>query len=86
MAIRTAMAIGLASGMSSLPVNMRKEGKRTWWAIYSHEIEMCVSSGRLDSVKELHYYKAPMPILKANCDNPQDPEAEDDVVAIIPVM
>ena len=33
MAVRTAVAIGLASGMSSLPVNMRKEGKRTWWYV-----------------------------------------------------
>lgn len=64
---------------------------------------MCVSSGRMDSVEELHYYKSPLPTLKvwrpvtrravsqsitfqANCLNPNDPEAEDDVVAIIPVM
>jgi hypothetical protein len=32
--------------------------------------EMCVSSGRLDSVKELHYYKAPMPTLKVCIDLP----------------
>ncbi|RJE18053.1 hypothetical protein PHISCL_09613 [Aspergillus sclerotialis] len=83
-AVRTAIAIGLASGMSSLPAHMRKEGKRTWWCIYAHEIEMCVSSGRLDSMKELHYYQAPLPILKAN--NPNDPEAEDDMVTIIPLM
>lgn len=33
MAVRTAVAIGLASGMSSLPANMWREGKRTWWYV-----------------------------------------------------
>lgn len=31
MAVRMAVAIGLASGMSALPADIRKEGKRTWW-------------------------------------------------------
>lgn len=98
MAVRTAVAIGLASGMSSLPVNMRKEGKRTWWYVLEDEFwaiadrtrigayirmrcrpfsskyylntvanrnrEMCCSSGRLDSMKEHHYYQVPLPTLK----------------------
>lgn len=38
MAVRTAMAIGLASGILSLPAHMRKEGKRTWWYVFPAEI------------------------------------------------
>ncbi|KAE8382775.1 fungal-specific transcription factor domain-containing protein [Aspergillus bertholletiae] len=86
MAVRTAIAIGLASGMSSLPSNMRKEGRRTWWCIYSHEVEMCCSSGRLDSMKQLDHYQVSLPPLKANSCNTHDLDIEDDEVAMIPVM
>ncbi|KAJ5917844.1 transcriptional regulator family: Fungal Specific TF [Penicillium verhagenii] len=106
MAVRTAAAIGLASSMSSLPPSRRREAKRTWWCIYSHEIEMCCSSGRLDSMKELNYYQVSLPKLKASerrketfihtynsiLTKPQihygdlDPDAEDNDVAMIPVM
>ncbi|KAJ5886901.1 transcriptional regulator family: Fungal Specific TF [Penicillium subrubescens] len=85
MAVRTAAAIGLASGMSGLPSVMRKEAKRTWWCIYSHEIEMCCSSGRLDSMKELHYYQVSLPKLKVNVGT-LDPDAEDNDIAMIPTM
>ncbi|KAI9927803.1 hypothetical protein MW887_002655 [Aspergillus wentii] len=85
MAVRTAIAIGLASGMSSISLSLRKEGRRTWWCIYSHEIEMCCSSGRLDSMKELHYYQVALPTLKKDTSD-QDPDAEDNYVAMIPVM
>ncbi|KAE8363101.1 fungal-specific transcription factor domain-containing protein [Aspergillus caelatus] len=86
MAVRTAIAIGLASGMSSLPLSTRKEGRRTWWCIYSHEVEMCCSSGRLDSLKQLDHYQVSLPSLKANGSNTHDPEAEEDDVAMIPAM
>ncbi|KAJ5797572.1 transcriptional regulator family: Fungal Specific TF [Penicillium pulvis] len=61
MAVRTAAAIGLASSMSSLPPSRRREAKRTWWCIYSHE------------VNQIHY-------------GDLDPDAEDNDVAMIPVM
>ncbi|KAJ6114525.1 transcriptional regulator family: Fungal Specific TF [Penicillium sp. IBT 16267x] len=101
MAVRTAAAIGLASSMSSLPPSRRREAKRTWWCIYSHEIEMCCSSGRLDSMKELTYYQVSLPKLKARKNTTiyhhtfntiqihfgdLDPDAEDNDVAMIPVM
>ncbi|GKZ26009.1 hypothetical protein AbraCBS73388_001956 [Aspergillus brasiliensis] len=86
MAVRTAVAIGLASGMSSVSLETRKEGRRTWWCIYSHEIEMCCSSGRLDSMKDLQYYQVSLPTLKATPGNLLDPDAEDDHVAMIPAM
>ncbi|OJJ75715.1 hypothetical protein ASPBRDRAFT_38019 [Aspergillus brasiliensis CBS 101740] len=86
MAVRTAVAIGLASGMSSVSIETRKEGRRTWWCIYSHEIEMCCSSGRLDSMKDLQYYQVSLPTLKATPGNLLDPDAEDDHVAMIPAM
>ncbi|PYH93807.1 hypothetical protein BO71DRAFT_326872 [Aspergillus ellipticus CBS 707.79] len=86
MAVRTAVAIGLASGMSPLSPHTRREGRRTWWCIHSHEIEMCCSSGRLDSMKNLHYYNVPLPTLKAMSNGVLDPEAEDDHVGMIPAM
>ncbi|KAJ5395622.1 transcriptional regulator family: Fungal Specific TF [Penicillium crustosum] len=85
MAVRTAAAIGLGSSMSSLPPSVRREARRTWWCIYSHEIEMCCSSGRLDSMKELHYYQTSLPKLKVDSDN-LDPDAEDNDIAMIPAM
>ncbi|CAI7574529.1 unnamed protein product [Penicillium glandicola] len=87
MAVRTAAAIGLGSSMSSLPPGARREARRTWWCIYSHEIEMCCSSGRLDSMKELHYYQTSLPKLKNQLDADYlDPDAEDNDIAMIPAM
>ncbi|RAH83716.1 hypothetical protein BO86DRAFT_358136 [Aspergillus japonicus CBS 114.51] len=86
MAVRTAVAIGLASGMTSLSPGVRKEGIRTWWCIYSHEIEMCCSSGRLDSMKDLQYYQVPLPVLKVTPGHQLDVDAEDNHVAMIPAM
>ncbi|KAL3482533.1 fungal-specific transcription factor domain-containing protein [Aspergillus californicus] len=85
MAVRTAVAVGLASGISSLPPTIRKEGIRTWWCIYSHEVEMCCSSGRLNSVKELYYYQVPLPIIQ-DATTSGDPEAESNDIAMIPSM
>ncbi|KAL3464455.1 hypothetical protein BJX64DRAFT_275907 [Aspergillus heterothallicus] len=57
MAVRTAVAVGLASGISSLPPVIRTEGIRTWWCIYSHEVP--------DSVKDLSYYQVQLPEIQA---------------------
>ncbi|KAJ5716242.1 transcriptional regulator family: Fungal Specific TF [Penicillium malachiteum] len=85
MAVRTAAAIGLASSMNSLAPARRREAKRTWWCIYSHEVEMCCSSGRLDSMKELHHYQTSLPKLKIHFGD-HDLDAEDNDIAMIPVM
>ncbi|KAL2800950.1 fungal-specific transcription factor domain-containing protein [Aspergillus keveii] len=86
MAVRTAVAVGLASGISSLPTAMRKEGIRTWWCIYSHEVEMCCSSGRPDSVKGLSYYQVPLPEWQGHVVSPLIPEVEGNDIAMIPAM
>ncbi|KAF2180295.1 hypothetical protein K469DRAFT_640128 [Zopfia rhizophila CBS 207.26] len=57
-AVRTAIAIGLANQSWD---TYAAEGQRTWWCIYSHEIEMCCSSGRLDSLLSLDHYSSPLP-------------------------
>ncbi|KAL2814954.1 fungal-specific transcription factor domain-containing protein [Aspergillus granulosus] len=86
MAVRTAVAVGLASGISSLPPVVRKEGIRTWWCIYSHEVEMCCSSGRPDSVKDLSYYQVSLPTIQDRVTIQQEPEVEGNDIAMIPAM
>ncbi|KKK17713.1 hypothetical protein ARAM_006333 [Aspergillus rambellii] len=86
MAVRTAVAVGLASGITSLPPTVRQEGIRTWWCIYSHEVEMCCSSGRLDSVKELSYYQVPLPTIQGSYVSFQSSDLDGDGVAMVPVM
>ncbi|KAJ5766598.1 uncharacterized protein N7511_004214 [Penicillium nucicola] len=83
MAARTAAAIGLGSSLSSLPPSARREARRVY--ILMRCQEMCCSSGRLDSMKELHYYQASIPKLKCDVGD-SDPDAEDDDIAMIPVM
>ncbi|EXJ71101.1 uncharacterized protein A1O5_06094 [Cladophialophora psammophila CBS 110553] len=75
-AVRTAIAIGLANNARK---TCTEEGKRTWWCIYSHEIEMCCSSGRLDSLMPPEMYSLPMPKWTL-----EDNESHE--TAIIPVM
>ncbi|KAJ0418329.1 fungal-specific transcription factor domain-containing protein [Aspergillus carlsbadensis] len=77
-AIRTALAIGLAHNH---PLHQTPEIERTWWCMYSHEIEMCCSSGRLDSLMFPEYYPLPMPQISED-----DPGHESHAIAIIPVM
>ncbi|KAL7893282.1 fungal-specific transcription factor domain-containing protein [Trichoderma sp. TUCIM 5745] len=57
MALRGAFAIGLPTndGRSS------HEERLLWWALYSHEIEMCSSAGRMSFLRELGYYSVPYP-------------------------
>ncbi|KIW95043.1 uncharacterized protein Z519_03624 [Cladophialophora bantiana CBS 173.52] len=91
-AVRTAIAIGLANNPR---YTHAEEVKRTWWCIYSHEIEMCCSSGRLDSLMAPEHYSlqipdnnvsyiAPTPYLQANFD--QREAAKSPEIAIIPAM
>ncbi|KAJ5930042.1 transcriptional regulator family: Fungal Specific TF [Penicillium verhagenii] len=79
MAVRTAAAIGLASSMSSLPPSRRREAKRTW--CLSSEIEgkrkekrnIHATYGSVLTKPQIHY-------------GDLDPDAEDNDVAMIPVM
>jgi hypothetical protein len=64
-AVRTALAIGLASESMSSSVDDRKAARRTWWCIYSHEIDMSCSSGRRDSLGKPRYYQIKLPCIKA---------------------
>ncbi|EXJ71702.1 uncharacterized protein A1O5_05510 [Cladophialophora psammophila CBS 110553] len=73
-AVRTAVAIGLANNSR---YTHAEEVKRTWWCIYSHEIEMCCSSGRLDSLMAPEHYSLQIPGNNAA----RSPE-----IAIIPAM
>ncbi|KIX00391.1 uncharacterized protein Z518_10530 [Rhinocladiella mackenziei CBS 650.93] len=75
-AVRTAIAIGLANNSRK---TCTEENKRTWWCIYSHEIEMCTSSGRLDSLMPPDLYSLPMP--EWTVDGNENPD-----IAIIRVM
>lgn len=63
-AVRTALAIGLANETTSMPVEDQKAARRTWWCIYSHEIDMSCSSGRRDSLRKPHNYQTPLPMIK----------------------
>ncbi|OQU95646.1 Fungal specific transcription factor domain-containing protein [Cladophialophora immunda] len=91
-AVRTAIAIGLTNNSR---YTHAEEIKRTWWCIYSHEIEMCCSSGRLDSLMTAEHYSLPIPgknvsyietyvVLQTNLD--QREAAKNPEIAIIPAM
>ncbi|KAI4797141.1 hypothetical protein E4T44_12013, partial [Aureobasidium sp. EXF-8845] len=41
-----------------------KAARRTWWCIYSHEIDMCCSAGRFDSLGKPRKYSIPLPHIK----------------------
>ncbi|THY81232.1 hypothetical protein D6C95_09188, partial [Aureobasidium pullulans] len=64
MAVRTALAIGLPSESMSGTVEGCKAARRTWWCIYSHEIDMCCSAGRFDSLGKPRKYPIPLPRIK----------------------
>lgn len=53
LAIRTALAMGLPND------NQRKSRQESnlWWAMYSHEIEMCTSAGRDSSLRQPSGYE-----------------------------
>ena len=62
-AVRTALAIGLANESTSMSAEDRKAARRTWWCIYSHEIDMSCSSGRRDSLRKPQSYQIPLPLI-----------------------
>ncbi|KAI4717788.1 hypothetical protein E4T48_06004 [Aureobasidium sp. EXF-10727] len=66
MAVRTALAIGLPSESMSNSVEACKAARRTWWCIYSHEIDMCCSAGRFDSLGKPRKYPILQPQIKAS--------------------
>lgn len=53
MAIRTALAMGLPNDINQ---KSRQESD-LWWAMYSHEIEMCTSAGREPSLRQPSGYE-----------------------------
>ncbi|KAH0284632.1 hypothetical protein KCU62_g8157, partial [Aureobasidium sp. EXF-3399] len=65
MAVRTALAIGLPSESMSNSIEACKAARRTWWCIYSHEIDMCCSAGRFDSLGKPRKYSIPLPQIKS---------------------
>ncbi|KAH7074057.1 fungal-specific transcription factor domain-containing protein [Paraphoma chrysanthemicola] len=82
-AVRTALAIGLANESVSTPLETRKAARRTWWCIYSHEIDMSCSSGRKDSLGKPHNYHIPLPLIEdQKSTSPVPPETENRSVAM----
>jgi hypothetical protein len=56
MAIRTAMAIGIPTRVHS---SLSQESY-LWWALYSHEVEMCLSTGRRPFLQSPRHYPLPL--------------------------
>ncbi|KAI1028546.1 hypothetical protein LB503_002099 [Fusarium chuoi] len=63
-AVRTALAIGIARETPSNSIEDRKAARRTWWCIYSHEIDMSCSAGRRDSLGKPRNYQIDLPHIK----------------------
>jgi hypothetical protein len=62
----------------------RRAARRTWWCIYSHEIDMSCSSGRRDSLGKPHNYQIPPPLIHdQNISVLESPESEDKSVAVV---
>jgi hypothetical protein len=86
-AVRTALAIGLADESMSSSAEDRKTARRTWWCIYSHEIDMSCSSGRRDSLGKPQKYQINLPHIKSqNAGDPTVTELENSSVAMINEM
>jgi hypothetical protein len=86
-AVRTALAIGLASESMSSLAESRKAARRTWWCIYSHEIDMSCSSGRRDSLGKPRNYQISLPQIRAqNVNVPDVSELENSSNAMINEM
>jgi hypothetical protein len=86
-AVRTALAIGLANESTSMSAVDRRAARRTWWCIYSHEIDMSCSAGRRDSLGKPHNYQIPLPIIHDQDVSVLDsPEGEDKSVAMVNEM
>lgn len=86
-AVRTALAIGLANESTSMSAEDRKAARRTWWCIYSHEIDMSCSSGRRDSLRKPQSYQIPLPLINDQLEGISNaPETENKNVAMINEM
>jgi hypothetical protein len=86
-AVRTALAIGLANESKAMSAEDRRAARRTWWCIYSHEIDMSCSSGRRDSLGKPHNYQIPLPLIQdQNVSILDVPESEDKSVAVLNEM
>jgi hypothetical protein len=68
-AVRTALAIGIAREVSSNSAEDRRAARRTWWCIYSHEIDMSCSAGRRDSLGKPRNYQIDLPHITDQKDN-----------------
>ncbi|KAF4441104.1 Activator of stress proteins 1 [Fusarium austroafricanum] len=62
--VRTALAIGIARECLSNSIEDRKAARRTWWCIYSHEIDMSCSAGRRDSLGKPRNYQIDLPHIR----------------------
>ncbi|KAM0235937.1 hypothetical protein ACHAP5_009538 [Fusarium lateritium] len=68
-AVRTALAIGIAREVSTSSAEERRAARRTWWCIYSHEIDMSCSAGRRDSLGKPRNYQIDLPHITVQNDN-----------------
>ncbi|KAK4504731.1 hypothetical protein PRZ48_002693 [Zasmidium cellare] len=57
MAVRTALACGIASRVSA----KHPWSSKLWWALFSHELEMCSSVGRETALASSEAYAIPLP-------------------------
>ena len=86
-AVRTALAIGIARESTSNSLQDRKAARRTWWCIYSHEIDMSCSAGRRDSLGKPRNYQIDLPCIRSQDQRgPPVSEDEDYSVAMINEM
>ncbi|KAH8179350.1 fungal specific transcription factor domain-containing protein [Sarocladium implicatum] len=68
-AVRTALAIGIERESPNKPMHDRKAARRTWWCIYSHEIDMSCSAGRRDSLGKPRNYQIDLPHIMDHASN-----------------
>jgi Fungal specific transcription factor domain len=66
MAVRSSLAIGIPN----LKENESATASALWWALYVHEVEICVSAGREAMLRDPNDYRIPLPYTLA----PNDPK------------
>ncbi|KAI3572751.1 fungal-specific transcription factor domain-containing protein [Fusarium oxysporum f. sp. albedinis] len=86
-AVRTALAIGIARETLSNSIEDRKAARRTWWCIYSHEIDMSCSAGRRDSLGKPRNYQIDLPHIRGqDVSTSNQPDLENCSAAMINEM
>jgi hypothetical protein len=86
-AVRTALAIGIARETLSNSIEDRKAARRTWWCIYSHEIDMSCSAGRRDSLGKPRNYQIDLPHIRGqDVSTSKQPDLENCSAAMINEM